>query len=335
MTEIIYNSRRNFLNLVTNSIIFSGSLFHLDTEAKEVKKKIFKKNQIITQLKKKQIPYNFKKKNNDKIESILRINDNSLEDLEFLLKTHLLDLKKRGVILSIETPGFLIYDVDNSKQIVGINEDKPFQCASMVKPFVALAFFDMVQKGQLEYTISRQHEMAKMIQNSNNNSTNYFFDLVGGPKIVQEILLTNYSNLFSSLKIVENIPLGGRTYLNRASPQDYNNFLCALWKKELPYSKEIMYHMSEAKKGRNIGGTRIPFNQINVYNKTGTTAMLYGDMGLFNINFFGINKTYTQIGLFERETRCPDNLVKNWYDSRKSILRGITESVYDHMKKEV
>ena len=54
----------------------------------------------------------------------------------------------------------MVYDLEKNKSVVDINADKEFQAASMIKPFVALAFFHQVKLGKLKYGPKSRRKMA-------------------------------------------------------------------------------------------------------------------------------------------------------------------------------
>lgn len=49
-------------------------------------------------------------------------------------------LRRKGLIERSDRTAWSVYDFSTSKKLVSINEDIPLQCASMVKPIIALAF---------------------------------------------------------------------------------------------------------------------------------------------------------------------------------------------------
>jgi beta-lactamase class A len=130
---------------------------------------------------------------------------------------------------------------------------------------------------------------------------------------------------------VEYIPGGGQTYRNRASPEDYNRFLCSLWKGDFPYSREIRRIMGLPGKDRLYDGTDIP-RGTRVYNKTGTTARLCGDMGiLVGRGRDGKTYPYTVIGIIERPSRVVN--YRRWKDARGDVIRDASSLVYEDMKR--
>ncbi len=251
--------------------------------------------------------------------------------IEKKVEIYIKELRRKGKLRGDEKTGWVIYDLKRDVSLVDINADKPFQAASMIKPFVALAFFHKVSEGGLSYGPKSRRKMEAMIQRSSNPATNWVMRQVGGPASCQKILTTHYSQLFKHLRIVEYIPKGGRTYRNMALPSDYVRFLRALWNKELPYSNEVRRLMSLPGRDRLYYGTPIPQGTL-VYNKTGTTAHLCGDMGILAPKTQSRNRyPYAIVGIIESSSR-PSNY-RQWMKSRGSVIRQVSTLVYKDLKK--
>ena len=155
--------------------------------------------------------------------------------------------------------------------------------------------------------------------------------MAGGPAECDRILRTHYRYIFKNTSIVEYIPAGGRTYKNSALPSDYIRFLQALWDKELPYGKEIRRLMSLPGRDRLYNGTPIPRGTL-VYNKTGSTAHLCGDMGiLVPKDRQGNRYPYALVGIIERESRASN--YGDWMLTRGNVIRQVSTLVYEEMKK--
>lgn len=240
-------------------------------------------------------------------------------------------LRNKGVISGDETTGWVVYDLERDRTLVDINANHSFQAASMIKPFVALAFFHQVKQGKLKYGPKSRRKMEAMIQRSSNSATNWVMKYAGGPAKVDRILRTEYGHIFKRTDITEYIPAGGRTYKNHALPSDYVRFLRALWNKELPYGKELRRLMALPGRDRLYHGTPIPQGTL-VYNKTGSTAHLCGDMGILAPrDKNGGRYPYAIVGIIERRSR-PANY-GSWVTSRGKVIREVSTLVYKEMKK--
>lgn len=241
------------------------------------------------------------------------------------------ELRKKGKLSSDEKTGWMVYDLTREKSIVDINANVVFQAASMIKPFVALAFFHKVKEGTLKYGPKSRRNMELMIQRSNNQATNWVMKVAGGPAECDRILRAHYGYIFKNTSIVEYIPSGGRTYKNSALPSDYIRFLQSLWANKLPYGKEIRRLMSLPGRDRLYNGTPIPQGTL-VYNKTGSTAHLCGDMGiLVPKDRQGKRYPYALVGVIERDSRPSD--YGNWMLTRGNVIRQVSTLVYKEMKK--
>lgn len=256
----------------------------------------------------------------------------SYAKVEQSIEQYIGKLRRKGRISRDESTGWMVYDLERDKSIVDINADKEFQAASMIKPFVALAFFHQVKNGRFKYGPKSRRKMEAMIQRSSNSATNWVMKQAGGPAKCEAILKKYYGNIFKKTEIREYIPAGGRTYLNSAPPSDYVRFLRALWNKELPHGKELRRLMALPGRDRIYNGTPIPRGTL-VYNKTGSTAHLCGDMGiLVPKTRNGGRYPYVIVGIIERRSR-PSNYGQ-WMDSRSRVIREVSTLVYKQMKRE-
>ncbi|KJR98483.1 MAG: hypothetical protein VR65_20870 [Desulfobulbaceae bacterium BRH_c16a] len=248
------------------------------------------------------------------------------------IEEYIANLRSKGSLAKDESTGWMVYDLENDRRIAGINADVEFQAASMIKPFVALAYFHLVKEKKLKYGEQARKQMEAMIQRSSNPATNWAMKQVGGPAQCNEILKKHYSSIFKKTVIKEYIPAGGRTYINSAPPSDYVRFLRALWKQELPYGKEMQRLMALPGRDRLYYGTPIPRGTL-VYNKTGSTAHLCGDMGiLVPKTKNGAKYPYVIVGIIERKSKAPN--YGQWMNSRGRVIRDVSTLVYEELKKE-
>lgn len=253
-------------------------------------------------------------------------------ELERNIQEFLISQREKGKISRDEDTGWMVYDLIRDEGLININADHVFQAASMIKPFVALAFFHQVQKGKLQYTPEGRRKMEAMIQHSNNDATNWIMRRVGGPLQCEIILKSSYGHILKRTEIKEYIPAGGRTYRNTALPSDYIRFLSALWKKNLPYDSELRRLMALPGRDRLYDGTPIPHG-TEIYNKTGTTAHLCGDMGIIVTHTQnGQQYPYAFVGIIERRSRASD--YGHWMHTRGDVIREVSTLVYQEMKKQ-
>ncbi len=258
--------------------------------------------------------------------------ESSQTDVEKTIEAYIAELRNRGELTSEEKTGWMVYDLTRDRSLADINADQMFQAASMIKPFVALAFFHRVDHGGLRYGPKSRRKMELMIQRSNNEATNWVMRMAGGPDAVDEVLRAYYGDIFKNTRVTEYIPSGGKTYQNSALPSDYIRFLQALWADKLPHGKEIRRLMSLPGRDRLYYGTQIPEGTL-VYNKTGSTAYLCGDMGiLVPRDKDGHRYPYALVGIIERSSRPQD--YGRWMLTRGNVIRQVSTLVYQEMKKK-
>lgn len=248
------------------------------------------------------------------------------------INDYIQEQRRGGRVARDEVTSWLVYDLKNDRLLASIHEDKRRQCASMVKPLVALAFFHEAAQGRMIYGPRSNEKFTAMIQHSDNNATNWAFQQLGGPGRVQRILTRNYPRIFQNIEIVEDIAAGGRTYQNRASAGDYCRFLQALWHDELPHSGELKRLMNLPGRDRlYYGAPSIPVG-TEVYNKTGSTSRLCGDMGILVArDRRGGRFPYIMVGIIEKGRRA-DNY-SSWIYSRSKIIRAVSNLTYDALKE--
>ncbi len=251
--------------------------------------------------------------------------------LEKVVEAYISVLEKKGFIGKDENSSWYASDFSTGEVMLDINGSQPMQAASMIKPFIALAFFHEAKHKRFRYGWRRKQKMESMIQLSDNGSANYFMKKLGGPKNTEEILKDNFSDIFLQTELIEYIPFNERTYKNKASASDYDRFLKALWNNEFPFSKELKRLMALPNPDRIYFKAKdIPSGTL-VYNKTGSTARLCGDMGILCAR--GKDKrryAYSMIGIIEKSKRSD---YRRWIKKRGDIIRQVSNIVYKEMKE--
>ena len=262
---------------------------------------------------------------------------------ETSLQDQVLDLLRRlrtqGAISAYERTSWCVYDFTAGRKLVSINEEAPRQAASMIKPFVAQAFFFQADDNprRVRYTEDVHQTMARMIRHSSNSATNALIDLVSrnqsgrGPRDVEAVLKSHAPNVFRETRIVEKIPADGKTYRNQASARDYERFLYAMWLGQLPYSREMRSLMALPNHDRIAQGVNAMPETIRVYDKTGSTAQLCGNMGIIEASTWGGRSVpYTFIGIIERPGGAKS--YGTWITKRSNAIRTVSNLVYLYMK---
>jgi beta-lactamase class A len=254
------------------------------------------------------------------------------------IESHIKNLRQTGRLAANEQTAWLVYDFTTRQYLTAINANRPYQSASMVKPFIALAFFHKVYEGRLQYASFQRNRMEAMIQRSDNNATNYFIELLNqtsrhsGPAEAERTLKQRHPGIFRNTRIVERIPGGGRTYRNKASALDYHRFLHALWYDQLPYSAELKRLMNLPNRDRIYSDAHGVARQTWVIDKTGTTARLCGDMGiLIAQGRNGRRYPYTFVGIIEKAR--PAGNYGAWKDARGDVIRDVSSLAYTHLQR--
>jgi beta-lactamase class A len=262
------------------------------------------------------------------------------DDLQQRVNLYIGSLRRRGIIKADEKTAWSVYDFSKREKLVSINEDSAYQSASMIKPFIALAYFYKCKYDSKHYHYPRnvRQKMEAMIRYSDNQATNFFIRLLSNksknqrPMEVEKILKRHAPGIFQQTRIREYIPYNGRTYRNKASARDYSRFLYALWHNELPYSQELKRLMSMHRSNRISVGVDIVPSATRVYDKTGTTARLCGDMGIMEaVGRDGNTYPYTFIGIIEKQHRAKN--YGQWAKSRSNVIRAVSRLVYADMKQ--
>ena len=253
-------------------------------------------------------------------------------ELEGKVDHYIKSLRGKGVIRGDERTAWLVYDFTSGTTLVSINESAALQAASMIKPFLALAFFHQVEAGKLVYGPSSQRKLELMIQKSDNDATNWVMQQTGGPAVTLALLKRHYPALCQQVSLVEYIPEGGRTYRNKGSAGDYARFLDALWKGQLPHSKEILRVMALPGNDRLYTDAKCVPSGTQVYNKTGSTSMCCGDMGILVAKSSnGQSYPYAVIGIIESGKH--NTSYGSWISRRADVIREVSNLAYLEMKK--
>ena len=215
-----------------------------------------------------------------------------------------------AVLERLQVPGqryaFHVVDVASGAKLASLNAKAARECASMVKPYVALALFIQLKNqgpdGPLKYDAALRSRVERSLRESNNEATNELFALLGGAPRVQQIIEAEYPGMLQNTQIKEPIPEGGRAYGNRSSAEDYGRFMTALFKHRFPRSEELLRIMALSLHSRLYrGATAVPEGTLQ-YNKTGSTNELIADEGILSARTVkGPRRAYFIIATVERD----------------------------------
>ena len=265
--------------------------------------------------------------------------DHRRQSLGIKVNAHIQELRRKGLIRPDEMTSWSVYDFTSGRKLVSINEDVPRQAASMIKPFVVAAYFYQMEKkgSHLRYSSKTRNMMELSIRRSNNWATNQLMKQVArstgknSPHSIEQVLKRHAPAIFQNTRIVEYIPAGGRTYKNLASAHDYSRFLYALWHDMLPESDKIRKLMALPNRDR-LKDSRhgVPTSSV-IYDKTGTTARLCGNMGIIEApSRSGKKYPYTFVGIIEKRNRTKH--YSRWARNRSAVIRGVSSLVYRDLK---
>ena len=270
---------------------------------------------------------------------VVAVAGSSRSSLQSRVNTYIKGLRRAGRLSADEMTSWSVFDFTTGTKLVSINEEVPRQAASMIKPFVAQAYFYRHQAAPSRYPYSAEVErlMTAMIRHSRNSATNELIARTSNkpraerPKEVERVLRGNGGGVFQQVEIVEYIPKGGRTYRNKASAHDYSRFLYAMWKDRLPNSGEMKHLMSLPNNDRIRQGTDEIPDVSKVFDKTGSTAHLCGNMGLVAARGRdGGSYPYTLIGIIEKRGR--PGSYGHWIRDRGDVIREVSDIVYAELR---
>ena len=249
--------------------------------------------------------------------------------------------RRLGRVAGDEQTSWSVYDFNTGVKLVSINEDVPRQAASMIKPFVAQAYFFRHRESSQRYPFSSEVQglLTRMIRDSNNAATNELIERVGRsryarrPKEVEQVLRRHAGGIFRQVNIVEYIPRNGRSYRNKASARDYSRFLYAVWKDRLPYADDMKYLLGLPNNDRIQDGTKYVPDGYRILDKTGSTAHLCGNMGIVVArDNKGRPHPYTMIGIIEKRRRGTPYWA--WIKDRGNVIREVSDLVYTELKRQ-
>ena len=247
--------------------------------------------------------------------------------LDDAIDSFIKNMRRRGLIQRDERTAWSVYDISRDVELAGINQDMPLQTASLIKPFIALAYFDSVAAGERSYTPEARRRMEAMIRDSDNRDADWFLRELGGPAAVQQRLMKSHGAILRGLSLVEYIPTNGRTFRNKASVHDYTRFLHELWADALPASAEIKRVMQLPKRNRLMSGAKEVPGDTLLYDKTGSTSRLCGDMGILVAHGKdGRSYPYILVGVIEKSGAARHYM--SWIHRRGDLIRQVSNMAY-------
>lgn len=261
--------------------------------------------------------------------------------LKHQVNTYIQQLRREGTIPLDERTAWSACDLTTRRKLLSINEDNPLQAASMIKPFLAQAYFIRHETDSRNYPYDDliRRKLEKMIWKSDNEAANFFINRVAAylpvnqrPREVERVLKDHAGDIFRHTSITEFIPHNGRTYGNIASAGDYSRFLFAMFEDRLPFINVIRHYMGLPNRNRILDGITDISQSIDLYHKSGTTAHVCGDMGVVVVkDAKGAPHRYSFVGIIQKGERAAD--YRNWMRHRGNVIRDVSRLVYTFMCK--
>ena len=253
-------------------------------------------------------------------------------ELRGIINEHVQQLRGQSRVADDEQTAWFVYSLTDDVTLAAINADVRLQAASMMKPFVALAYFHEVEAGRLEYDESARLAINLMMTKSRNRETNVLMERLGGPDAIQDLLQSEYGHLLSDVEIVETIPSSGATYRNLASARDYGRFCWALYHQQVPGSAEILGFMEKARFKRIRNYASAMPNTLTVMNKTGTTSRMIGDFGIvYGRRPDRTPVPYVIVAIVHKEGRYDPFTEFSWRRG-KEVIGPVSSLVYQHVR---
>ncbi len=253
--------------------------------------------------------------------------------------------RKRG----IEDYSLFAKDLHDGSVVVDINTHVPRLAASTNKVYVLLAAEKLVEDGKLEYTVQLRRNLEAMIARSNNHSTDWVIDQVGGETALNQIV-HDYGFTDTTLEKIRPKETGGRTLGNKTSAQDLGTFFEGVYAGTFPRSDDMRRILSIHSAGhpdRIVDRTCIPDDPKfltknggyveDVEDKTGFIWGANNDAGIVFAHFY--NKAedittevpYIVTFLVEDQAAKPDRFRgtdKAWGRAKSETLRTISENIF-------
>lgn len=273
--------------------------------------------------------------------------DNSA--LETAIKQFIVDVKRKGQMYAEDNLSLIIKDLHSDKLVVSINPNAQVKAASLIKVPILHAYMIHRFRGKIVHSQKKQWNLIRMIRLSDNPSTNQILRLLGGPWGAIKIL--ENMSLYQHLKLVEYIPRGGKTYLNKISAEDLNRLFILLWDRQVlgtdfsaklneQASDEMLYILGlPSRKGVNDrlkdGTCFARDHDVKIWDKTGFVRGLNADVGIIEINTPEGRRPYSIISIIDRPNyRSIRGSGLSWAKKQSRLHRRISEMSYAYFKNK-
>lgn len=260
---------------------------------------------------------------------------------------------------AIEKTAWSVYDLRDHKSLWDINENESMRAASMIKPFVVLAYLSLhpvptpEEKEKLQFMIDYNPDKIEQkdwykklpawsVYSKANALTTEIMKTIGTPEEILNTLKTKTINKGTSsipllpdsstngIHLEETIRTDGKTYKNTLTTKSIVEFYRHLYENRdiEPYATLLSF-LKTPKRDSIADKTNIPWI-YPVASKSGTTGLARCDGGIiFAKDPDGKAHPYIFVGMFSRSDGNPyKNYTKNSKE-RADISREISSQVYD------
>lgn len=277
------------------------------------------------------------------------IEDFDSSTLDIAIQRFIRDAKRKGQMFAQDNLSLIIKDLHTGKLVAAINPTIQVKAASLIKVPILHAYMIQRYRKKITHTKNNQRYLVQMIRFSSNSNTNRILKLLGGPWKVKRIL--GNTGLYRHLKLVEYIPKGGRTYLNKISAEDLNRLFHRLWNRQvlgpkfssetnLKASNEMLYLLGlSSRRGvrdRLKDGTCFASDRsAKIWDKTGFVRGLNADVGIIEIKTPKGRRPYSIISIIDRPNyNTIRGSGKSWAKRQSRLHRRISEMSYAYFKNK-
>ncbi len=273
--------------------------------------------------------------------------EGDISPLENAVERFIKDKKKRKQMARIDYLSLIVQDLQTGEYLAEINPSKQVKAASLIKVPILQAYMIQRYRKKIKHTKRNQKDLRLMIRFSSNRSTNRILKILGGPRKVAKIL--KKTGQYENLKLVEYIPKGGKTYLNKISAEDLNRLFVKMWNRQVlgpsfskvsnrKASEQMLYLLGlSSRRGvrdRLKDGTCFANDrQAKVWDKTGFVRGLNGDVGIIEVSTPQGRKAYSIISIISRyDYNSIRGSGNRWAGKQSKLHRKISEMSYAYFK---
>ena len=264
----------------------------------------------------------------------------SLEELQGplpeIVAAEISKLRDNHHLLNSDDISIHIHDLSKNETVVNIKADRVRNAASLIKPFVMLTVYDLAFQNKLCLTDHVETQIYKMITISHNESTNSLIRLVGDGSTVRGLEKINAAIKkygFRDTFLVEAIPEGGRTYLNRTSAYDLSEFFTKIYKRSIisPYYSQKMIDVLLDNHVRRIETAVLVQDGVPVADKTGYVCGTNGDSGIVFLRNINRNASDYVISIIIENPYRPTN---GWGRRKTEVIRHLSNVIYSYFRQQ-